>query len=329
MTPAPPRPARRTSPARRPRRPRRRRRDHGHQRLRHPPHRPPARTTADGGRQGDRRWSRRRTSGAASPRSSAATHVAGDQHHHQPGHRPARLRADRRRRADDRRRRSSSSTTGSATTLGDQAGRPPTRPRPHRARRRRRWSASADGGNPHRWYSPDDVHQGDRRRSPPTTSGSTRPTPRTSTQQQTAFETTALARTTRLIAEHQGQVRRHPGRRLGVDLRAARRRRSAWTCSRRQTFLEAISEGTDPTAADKATIDDQIADKQIKVYVYNSQNSTPDVQHQVSAAKAAGIPVTTVTETLAPGRRHLPGLAVRAAASAAAERSATASDRNR
>ena len=34
--------------------------------------------------------------------------------------------------------------------------------------------------------------------------------------------------------------------------------------------------------------------------MYNSQNSTPDVQAQVDAAKAAGIPVTTVTETLAP-----------------------------
>jgi zinc/manganese transport system substrate-binding protein len=65
-------------------------------------------------------------------------------------------------------------------------------------------------------------------------------------------------------------------------------------------FLKAISEGTDPTAADKATIDAQIKNKQIKVYVYNSQNATPDVQAQVDAAKAAGIPVTAITETLTP-----------------------------
>jgi zinc/manganese transport system substrate-binding protein len=65
-------------------------------------------------------------------------------------------------------------------------------------------------------------------------------------------------------------------------------------------FLTAISEGTDPTAADKATIDRQIKQKQIKVYVYNSQNATPDVQAQVDAAKAAGIPVTAITETLTP-----------------------------
>jgi zinc/manganese transport system substrate-binding protein len=65
-------------------------------------------------------------------------------------------------------------------------------------------------------------------------------------------------------------------------------------------FLKAISEGTDPTATDKVTIDAQIKNKQIKVYVYNSQNATPDVQAQVDAAKTAGIPVTTITETLTP-----------------------------
>jgi zinc/manganese transport system substrate-binding protein len=34
--------------------------------------------------------------------------------------------------------------------------------------------------------------------------------------------------------------------------------------------------------------------------VFNSQNSTPDVALQVAAAKNAGIPVTTITETLSP-----------------------------
>jgi zinc/manganese transport system substrate-binding protein len=66
------------------------------------------------------------------------------------------------------------------------------------------------------------------------------------------------------------------------------------------SLLTAISEGSDPTAADKATVDAQIKNKQLKVYVYNSQNATPDVQAQVDAAKAQGIPVTTITETLTP-----------------------------
>jgi zinc/manganese transport system substrate-binding protein len=65
-------------------------------------------------------------------------------------------------------------------------------------------------------------------------------------------------------------------------------------------FLRAISEGTDPAPADKATIDQQIATKAIKVYVYNTQNSTPDVAAQVDAVKKQNIPVATVTETLSP-----------------------------
>jgi zinc/manganese transport system substrate-binding protein len=65
-------------------------------------------------------------------------------------------------------------------------------------------------------------------------------------------------------------------------------------------FLTAVSEGGDPTAADKAIIDRQIRTGQIMVYVYNSQNATPDIQAQVNAAKAVGIPVTALTETLTP-----------------------------
>lgn len=66
------------------------------------------------------------------------------------------------------------------------------------------------------------------------------------------------------------------------------------------SFLKTTSEGGDPTPADLATITSQIRSKQIKVYVYNSQNATPDIAAQVKAAKAAGIPVVTVTETLSP-----------------------------
>ena len=65
-------------------------------------------------------------------------------------------------------------------------------------------------------------------------------------------------------------------------------------------FLRAISEGTDPTAQDKATFDDQIANKQIKVLLFNTQNATPDVQQLVDAANAKGIAVVNVTETLDP-----------------------------
>jgi zinc/manganese transport system substrate-binding protein len=66
------------------------------------------------------------------------------------------------------------------------------------------------------------------------------------------------------------------------------------------SFLRAVSEGTDVSAADKEMIDRQISRHQIKVYVYNSQNVTPDVQAQLRAVKAAGIAVATITETLEP-----------------------------
>jgi zinc/manganese transport system substrate-binding protein len=68
-----------------------------------------------------------------------------------------------------------------------------------------------------------------------------------------------------------------------------------------ETFLEAMSEGTDPTARDKAVIDAQIREGQIKVYIYNTQNATPDVRAQVDAARAAAIPVIAITETPVPG----------------------------
>jgi len=69
------------------------------------------------------------------------------------------------------------------------------------------------------------------------------------------------------------------------------------------TYLKAISEGTDPSAADKAEIENEIATREIKVFVFNSQNSTPDVLSLVDKARAHGIPVVTVTETLSPANR--------------------------
>jgi zinc/manganese transport system substrate-binding protein len=66
------------------------------------------------------------------------------------------------------------------------------------------------------------------------------------------------------------------------------------------SFLQAISEGSDPSAADKQTVDTQISQHKIEVYVQNSQNSTPDIAAQVAAAKKQGIPIAPVTETLAP-----------------------------
>jgi zinc/manganese transport system substrate-binding protein len=66
------------------------------------------------------------------------------------------------------------------------------------------------------------------------------------------------------------------------------------------SFLDAISEGNDPDAQDKISADSQITGRQISVFLFNSQNATPDVQRLVDEAHQANIPVVTVTETPVP-----------------------------
>lgn len=65
-------------------------------------------------------------------------------------------------------------------------------------------------------------------------------------------------------------------------------------------FMNAISEGEEPTAIDKSAVDQQLTQKQIKVLVFNSQNATPDTDALTQKAKATGIPIVPVTETLIP-----------------------------
>jgi zinc/manganese transport system substrate-binding protein len=65
-------------------------------------------------------------------------------------------------------------------------------------------------------------------------------------------------------------------------------------------YMKAISEGTDPSAADKISTTGQVALREIRVLVYNSQNTTPDVNALVDRARAERIAVTAVTETLSP-----------------------------
>jgi zinc/manganese transport system substrate-binding protein len=66
------------------------------------------------------------------------------------------------------------------------------------------------------------------------------------------------------------------------------------------SFMNAISEGTEVTAQDTVTTERQLTDRQIKVWVYNSQNVTPEIKHLNSLATADHIPIATVTETLSP-----------------------------
>ncbi len=154
------------------------------------------------------------------------------------------------------------------------------------------------GGNPHRWYSPPDVQ----RVIDAITAEYQKLDPKSSSyfdRQRSAFEDTGLADYHRVISEIHSKYAGTPvgasesifaltAPALGLDLVTP------------SSFLKAISEGTEPSAADKATIDHQISSHEIKVYVYNSQNATPDVQRQIEEARSAGIPVATITETLVP-----------------------------
>jgi zinc/manganese transport system substrate-binding protein len=154
------------------------------------------------------------------------------------------------------------------------------------------------GGNPHRWYSPSDVQQaidaivGDYSKLDPKNGGYF-------AQQKARFETSGLAHYKQLIATIK---RNYHGVPVGASesIFAPLAQALGLRLVTPPTFLKAISEGTEPTAADKTTVDRQIADGQIKVWVYNSQNSTPDVKRITEAARKRGIPVTTITETLVP-----------------------------
>lgn len=155
-----------------------------------------------------------------------------------------------------------------------------------------------EGGNPHQWYSPDSVETV----ITAITDAYKRLDPDHAADydaQHTAFETNALAAYHATIAAINAEYHGTPvgasesifaalAPALGLDLVTP------------ESFLDAVSEGNEPTAADKAVVDQQIDTNAIKVFVFNGQNPTPDVQRLVDAAKAHGVQVTTVTETLTP-----------------------------
>jgi zinc/manganese transport system substrate-binding protein len=63
------------------------------------------------------------------------------------------------------------------------------------------------------------------------------------------------------------------------------------------SFMDAIAEGTDVSARDVLTTQEQITSAQIKVWVYNSQNTTPAIRQLNALARARHIPVVTITES--------------------------------
>jgi zinc/manganese transport system substrate-binding protein len=154
------------------------------------------------------------------------------------------------------------------------------------------------GENPHQWYSPAHVHAvinqivADYDRQLPAAASYF-------AERKSAFETEGLARYNTLIKQIRSRYAGVPvgysesifqplGEALGLKLLTP------------YSFAKAIAEGSEVTASDKQTVDRQASARQIKVWVFNSQNVTPDVQRVNELARAAHIPIATVTETLSP-----------------------------
>jgi len=155
-----------------------------------------------------------------------------------------------------------------------------------------------EGENPHQWYSPRSVTQvvdgiaADYTRLDPAHAAYF-------ARRRALFETRDLAGYHRLIASIRS---RYAGVAVGYSesVFAPLGRALGLTLLTPSGFARAIAEGSDVSAADIETVDTQVRDRRIKVWVYNSQNTTPDVQRVNALARAAHIPVATITETLSP-----------------------------
>lgn len=154
------------------------------------------------------------------------------------------------------------------------------------------------GDNPHQWYSPQSVEK--------VTAAIVKAYEEADPghdsyyeAQAKKFDTQDLARYHQLIAQIKGEftgtkvgasesIFEPLAPALGLDLITP------------AGFMDGVAEGTEPSPSDKATADHQLADRAISLWVYNSQNATPDVKRLNEAAEANGIPIATVTETLTP-----------------------------
>jgi zinc/manganese transport system substrate-binding protein len=156
----------------------------------------------------------------------------------------------------------------------------------------------SEGDNPHQWYSPSSV----RRVAAAITTAFQRADPKDAAYfagRRRLFLTKGLARYDALRAEIRRRFAGVPvgysetifeplGHDLGLRLLTP------------TAFATAIAEGADVSVRDKETVDNQLRRHEIAVWVFNSQNVTPEVNQLNALARAERIPLTTVTETLSP-----------------------------
>lgn len=156
---------------------------------------------------------------------------------------------------------------------------------------------ASDGGNPHRWYSPPDVQRvidaitASYKRLAPADAG--------------YFDSRRSVLESR-FGGYRALIASIRERHAGVPVGASEsvfQPLAAGLGLRLVTptgFMNAVSEGADPSASDRSTVDRQISSRQIRLWVYNSQNATPDVKRLTDEARSAGVPVVTVSETPEP-----------------------------
>jgi zinc/manganese transport system substrate-binding protein len=155
-----------------------------------------------------------------------------------------------------------------------------------------------DGDNPHQWYSPASVRKIDAA----ITSAYTHADPADAhyfAARRRWFENEALARYDSLRAEIHRRFAGVPigysesifeplGASLGLRLLTP------------PGFAKAVAEGGEVSLRDKETVARQLRRRQVAVWVFNSQNVTPEVEQANALARAERIPVATITETLSP-----------------------------
>ena len=155
-----------------------------------------------------------------------------------------------------------------------------------------------EGGNPHFWYSPDFVYK--------VIDQITADLKKIDSGDATYFDTQSSNYKNYGLKDYSDTIATIKKKYSGAPVGATE---SIFVYSAQATglnlitppdYMKAISQGSDPSASDKATVNQQVTGKKVKVLVFNAQNSTPSVLAVATKAKAAGIPVVEVTETLAP-----------------------------
>lgn len=156
----------------------------------------------------------------------------------------------------------------------------------------------APGNNPRRWYDPCDVGQvigaitADYQRLDPAGSGYFG-------RLRQSYETAGLAGYHKLI----GQIRaRYAGTPVGASESIADPLAQALDLDlvTPGSFLNAVTAGDTPPAAERTLTEREITAHRIRVYIVNSQHTTPFVAQQAAAATSAGVPVASITGTLDP-----------------------------